>query len=91
MNRPLLGAEDIEVLEPGAVDALEAALSGGLDPETSPARHHVTVPGGELLITHATTLHVTRVKIAGVDTALVSRSAVIVDRGRRLCRRRAIC
>ncbi|MER5846673.1 ornithine cyclodeaminase family protein [Streptomyces sp. NPDC002012] len=67
MNLPLLGAGDIEALGPtGAVDALEAALSGGLDPETSPARHHVTVPGGELLIMPATTQQVTGVKIAGV-------------------------
>ncbi|MFJ2131245.1 ornithine cyclodeaminase family protein [Streptomyces sp. NPDC087845] len=67
MNLPLLGADDIEALGPtGAVDALEAALSGGLDPETSPARHHVTVPGGELLIMPATTRRVTGVKIAGV-------------------------
>ncbi|MFC9621350.1 ornithine cyclodeaminase family protein [Streptomyces sp. NPDC056930] len=67
MNLPLLGADDIEALGPtGAVDALEAALSGGLDPETSPARHHVAVPGGELLIMPATTQRVTGVKIAGV-------------------------
>ncbi|MEE1809229.1 ornithine cyclodeaminase family protein [Streptomyces sp. BE133] len=70
MNLPLLGADDIEVLGPtGALDALEAALSGGLDPETSPARHHVTVPGGELLIMPATTQRVTGVKIAGVAPA----------------------
>ncbi|MFF2411001.1 ornithine cyclodeaminase family protein [Streptomyces sp. NPDC058092] len=67
MKLPLLGADDIEALGPaGAVDALAAALSGGLDPETSPARHHVTVPGGELLIMPATTQQVTGVKIAGV-------------------------
>ncbi|WP_327370888.1 ornithine cyclodeaminase family protein [Streptomyces sp. NBC_01217] len=67
MNLPLLGADDIEALGPtGAADALEAALSGGLDPERTPARHHVTVPGGELLIMPATTRQVTGVKIAGV-------------------------
>ncbi|MER5359773.1 ornithine cyclodeaminase family protein [Streptomyces sp. NPDC002785] len=67
MNLPLLGADDIKALGPaGAVDALESALSGGLDPETSPARHHVTVPGGELLIMPATTQRLTGVKIAGV-------------------------
>ncbi|MEU4505218.1 ornithine cyclodeaminase family protein [Streptomyces sp. NPDC024089] len=67
MNLPLLGADDIQALGPtGAVDALEEALSGGLDPETAPARHHVTVPGGELLIMPATTQQVTGVKIAGV-------------------------
>ncbi|MFH8473479.1 ornithine cyclodeaminase family protein [Streptomyces sp. NPDC018000] len=67
MNLPLLGAADIEALGPtGAVDALEEALSGGLDPETSPARHHVTVPGGELLLMPATTRQMTGVKIAGV-------------------------
>ncbi|MGW2084919.1 ornithine cyclodeaminase family protein [Streptomyces sp. NPDC001880] len=67
MNLPLLGADDIEALgTAGAVDALESALSGGLDPETAPARHHVTVPGGELLIMPATTQQVTGVKIAGV-------------------------
>ncbi|MFJ7196576.1 MULTISPECIES: ornithine cyclodeaminase family protein [unclassified Streptomyces] len=67
MNLPLLGADDIEALGPtGAVDALESALRGGLDPETAPARHHVSVPGGELLIMPATTRQVTGVKIAGV-------------------------
>ncbi|MEU6018124.1 ornithine cyclodeaminase family protein [Streptomyces sp. NPDC047515] len=67
MKLPLLGADDIEALGPaGAVNALEAALSGGLDPETSPTRHHVTVPGGELLIMPAATQQVTGVKIAGV-------------------------
>ncbi|SFY02854.1 ornithine cyclodeaminase family protein [Streptomyces atratus] len=67
MNLPLLGADDIEALGPtGAVDALESALSGGLDPETAPARHHLTVPGGELLIMPASTQQVTGVKIAGV-------------------------
>ncbi|MFB6876592.1 ornithine cyclodeaminase family protein [Streptomyces sp. NPDC056323] len=70
MNLPLLGAADIEALGPtGAVDALEAGLRGGLDPETAPARHHVTVPGGELLIMPATTQQVTGVKIAGVAPA----------------------
>ncbi|MET8740590.1 ornithine cyclodeaminase family protein [Streptomyces sp. NPDC004728] len=70
MNLPLLGAADIEALGPtGAVEALEAALRGGLDPETAPARHHVTVPGGELLIMPATTQQVTGVKIAGVAPA----------------------
>ncbi|MFB7213459.1 ornithine cyclodeaminase family protein [Streptomyces sp. NPDC056255] len=70
MNLPLLGAADIEALGPtGAVDALEAALRGGLDPETAPARHHVAVPGGELLIMPATTQQVTGVKIAGVAPA----------------------
>lgn len=67
MNLPLLGADDIEALGPtGAVDALESALRGGLDPEAAPARHHVSVPGGELLIMPATTQQVTGVKIAGV-------------------------
>ncbi|GAA3167392.1 MULTISPECIES: ornithine cyclodeaminase family protein [Streptomyces] len=67
MNLPLLGADDIETLGPtGAVDALAAALSGGLDPENSPARHHVTAPGGELLLMPATTRQVTGVKIVGV-------------------------
>ncbi|MFF9508608.1 ornithine cyclodeaminase family protein [Streptomyces sp. NPDC014724] len=70
MKLPLLGADDIEALGPtGAVDALEAALRGGLDPETAPARHHLNVPGGELLIMPATTQQVTGVKIAGVAPA----------------------
>ncbi|MGW1193847.1 ornithine cyclodeaminase family protein [Streptomyces sp. NPDC002559] len=69
MTLPLLGAEDIEALGPiGAADALEAALRGGLDPETAPARHHHAVPGGELLLMPATTRRVTGVKIAGVAT-----------------------
>ncbi|MEU9566257.1 ornithine cyclodeaminase family protein [Streptomyces sp. NPDC048161] len=70
MTLPLLGVDDIAALGPtGAVDALEAALSGGLDPETAPARHHVDVPGGELLIMPASTGQVTGVKIAGVAPA----------------------
>ncbi|MFE7466952.1 ornithine cyclodeaminase family protein [Streptomyces sp. NPDC057499] len=69
MNLPLLGADDIAALGPkAAADALESALRGGLDPETAPARHHVTVPGGELLIMPATTRRFTGVKIAGVAT-----------------------
>ncbi|MGW2179929.1 ornithine cyclodeaminase family protein [Streptomyces sp. NPDC001732] len=67
MTLPLLGTDDIEALGPtGAADALEAALRGGLDPESAPARHHLPVPGGELLIMPATTRRVTGVKIAGV-------------------------
>ncbi|MFF9567228.1 ornithine cyclodeaminase family protein [Streptomyces sp. NPDC014685] len=67
MTLPLLGADAIEALGPtGAADALEAALRGGLDPETAPTRHHLAVPGGELLIMPATTRRVTGVKIAGV-------------------------
>ncbi|MGW3087023.1 ornithine cyclodeaminase family protein [Streptomyces sp. NPDC001108] len=67
MNLPLLGADDIAALGPrAAADALEAALGGGLDPETVPPRHHLPVPGGELLIMPATTRRVTGVKIAGV-------------------------
>ncbi|WP_328906615.1 ornithine cyclodeaminase family protein [Streptomyces sp. NBC_00234] len=67
MTLPLLGAADIEDLGPGgAADALEAALRGGLDPAATPARSHVTVPGGELLIMPAATQEVVGVKIAGV-------------------------
>lgn len=67
MTLPLLGAADIEALGPaGAVDALEAALRGGLDPGATPARSHVTVPGGELLIMPAATRDMAGVKIAGV-------------------------
>lgn len=47
MNLPLLGADDIEALGPtGAADALEAALSGGLDPERTPPGTMSPCPAG---------------------------------------------
>lgn len=53
MNRPpFLDAQAIAALLPpvAAVDALEAALRAGLDPEADPPRTSVAAGGGELLI-----------------------------------------
>ncbi|WP_327352325.1 ornithine cyclodeaminase family protein [Streptomyces sp. NBC_01304] len=49
---PFVDAEAMERLVPmsGAVDAVEAALAAGLDPESEPARGVVGIPGGQLLM-----------------------------------------
>jgi ornithine cyclodeaminase/alanine dehydrogenase-like protein (mu-crystallin family) len=49
---PYLSADDIEQrLSPAeAIDALEAALRAGLDPESEPARSIVDVAHGQLLV-----------------------------------------
>ncbi|MCZ4119257.1 ornithine cyclodeaminase family protein [Streptomyces sp. H39-S7] len=49
-----------------AADAVEAALLGGLDPESGPPRTGVPVPAGELLLMPAATDDFAGVKIAGV-------------------------
>jgi ornithine cyclodeaminase/alanine dehydrogenase-like protein (mu-crystallin family) len=48
MTLPLLDLAGVTVVE--AVDALEAALAGGLDPEAAPPRVSVPVGDGELLV-----------------------------------------
>ncbi|MFH8294309.1 ornithine cyclodeaminase family protein [Streptomyces sp. NPDC018059] len=49
-----------------AIDALEAVLLSGLDPEAEPARGVVDVPGGQLLLMPSATASYTGVKIATV-------------------------
>lgn len=68
MTPPYLDADDIaRLLGPAdAADAVEAALRGGLDPETGPPRTAVPVPAGELLLMPAATDGYAGVKIAGV-------------------------
>lgn len=52
MTLRLLSAADVERLLPPveAVDALEAALRDGLDPESDPPRRFVPLSGGELIL-----------------------------------------
>ena len=52
MTVPFLSAADVdERLDvPGAVEALEAALAGGLDPEADPPRRALRLGRGELLV-----------------------------------------
>ncbi|MGW0536837.1 ornithine cyclodeaminase family protein [Streptomyces sp. NPDC003032] len=52
-----------------AIDALEAVLASGLDPEAEPARGVVEVPGGQLLLMPSATASYTGVKIATVIPA----------------------
>lgn len=65
---PLIDADALDgLLGPvGAVDALEAALRGGLDPGAGPARSSIAVPGGELLVMPAQYGDRIAVKLAGV-------------------------
>ncbi|MFD4864143.1 ornithine cyclodeaminase family protein [Streptomyces sp. NPDC058412] len=63
------GAEETAALltPAGAIEALAAALRGGLDPESCPQRSVVSVPGGgELLLMPAASGSYAGVKIAGV-------------------------
>ncbi|WP_107079978.1 ornithine cyclodeaminase family protein [Streptomyces sp. NBRC 109706] len=53
----------------GAVDAVEAALLGGLDPEADVARSAVEVPAGQLLLMPAAGERYVGVKVAGVAPA----------------------
>jgi ornithine cyclodeaminase/alanine dehydrogenase-like protein (mu-crystallin family) len=56
MSLPFLAAADLaDRLSPtAAIDALEAALRGGLDPEADPPRGALAVGGGELLVMPST-------------------------------------
>jgi ornithine cyclodeaminase/alanine dehydrogenase-like protein (mu-crystallin family) len=48
---PFLDAAAVAALSPAeAVDALEAALAGGLDPDADPPRHAVPTDAGEILV-----------------------------------------
>lgn len=60
MTLPFLHAEEIarRLSSTAAIDALEAALAAGLDPEADPARSSLPVGAGELLVMpSATTAH----------------------------------
>ncbi|MFH8559966.1 ornithine cyclodeaminase family protein [Streptomyces sp. NPDC017988] len=65
---PHLDAAAMSRLVPmsAAIDALEAVLLSGLDPEAEPARGVVDVPGGQLLLMPSATASYTGVKIATV-------------------------
>ncbi len=66
---PVIDAARLAALltDTDAVDALEAALLGGLDPaSTGPARTRVPVPAGELLLMPAQAGRYAAVKVAGL-------------------------
>ncbi|MGW5734150.1 MULTISPECIES: ornithine cyclodeaminase family protein [Streptomyces] len=65
---PYIDAEEMARLVPmaAAIDAVEAVLEAGLDPEKEPARAVVDVPGGQLLLMPSSTRSYTGVKIATV-------------------------
>ncbi|MFE0099007.1 ornithine cyclodeaminase family protein [Streptomyces sp. NPDC059009] len=65
---PYLDAETLTRLAPmsSAIEAVEAVLKGGLDPEAEPARGVVDVPGGQLLLMPSSTASYTGVKVASV-------------------------
>jgi ornithine cyclodeaminase/alanine dehydrogenase-like protein (mu-crystallin family) len=67
---PFLDAEAVARLSPAeAVDALEAALRGGLDPEAGPPRQAVAADAGEVLVMPATSPGAAGVKLVTVAPA----------------------
>ena len=68
MTLPFLAAADVaERLSPtAAIDALEAALRAGLDPEADPPRGALAVGGGELLVMPSATAAHAVVKLVTV-------------------------
>ncbi|MEA2243065.1 MAG: hypothetical protein QOD24_2621, partial [Solirubrobacteraceae bacterium] len=52
MNLPYLSADDVarQLTPIVAIDALEAALAAGFDPETDPPRQFVALDRGELIM-----------------------------------------
>ncbi|WP_078593751.1 ornithine cyclodeaminase family protein [Streptomyces sp. NRRL S-920] len=68
---PYLDAAAMARLLPmsAAIDALEAVLASGLDPEAEPPRGVVDVPGGQLLMMPSATASYTGVKLATVTPA----------------------
>lgn len=56
-----------------AIEAVEAALTAGLDPEAEPPRGVVEVPGGQLLLMPSSTTSYAGVKIATVTPANAAR------------------
>ncbi|HEU0041967.1 MAG TPA: hypothetical protein VFQ15_06435 [Jiangellaceae bacterium] len=69
MSLPYLDAAAVRMPMTDAVDALEKALLGGLDPESEPARGVVDVPAGQLLFMPASGSSWSGVKIASIAPA----------------------
>ncbi|MEV2250849.1 ornithine cyclodeaminase family protein [Streptomyces sp. NPDC050147] len=72
---PHLDAEALTRLVPmsAAIEAVEAVLKAGLDPEAEPPRGVVDVPGGQLLLMPSSTRSYTGVKIATVTPGNAAR------------------
>lgn len=72
---PHIDAEAITRLVPmsAAIEAVEAVLDAGLDPEAEPPRGVVDVPGGQLLLMPSSTRSYTGVKIATVTPGNAAR------------------
>jgi ornithine cyclodeaminase/alanine dehydrogenase-like protein (mu-crystallin family) len=69
-----LDADAVARLSPGrAVDALEAALRGGLDPEADPPRGAVAAAAGELLVMPSSSADAVGVKLVSVAPANAER------------------
>ncbi|MGH3327809.1 MAG: ornithine cyclodeaminase family protein [Streptomycetales bacterium] len=68
---PYIDAEAVRRLVPmpAAIDAVERALAGGLDPEAGPQRTPVDVPAGQLLLMPAVSPRYAGVKLASVAPA----------------------
>lgn len=67
MVQPMISAEQVLALGfPRAVEALRAALAGGLDPESEPARSRVALGGGEVLIMPSGDDRIAGVKLVGI-------------------------
>ena len=67
---PFLDAAAVEALSPGeAVDALEAALRGGLDPDADPPRQAVPAETGEILVMPSASPGAAGVKLVTVAPA----------------------
>ncbi|MCM4084612.1 ornithine cyclodeaminase family protein [Paractinoplanes hotanensis] len=63
----MISAEQVLALGfPRAVEALRAALAGGLDPESEPARSRVALGGGEVLIMPSGDDRIAGVKLVGI-------------------------
>ncbi|MFE6165606.1 ornithine cyclodeaminase family protein [Streptomyces sp. NPDC056486] len=72
---PYIDAEAMARIVPmsAAIEAVEAVLKAGLDPESEPPRGVVDVPGGQLLLMPSSTTSYTGVKIATVTPGNAAR------------------
>src|SRR5689334_15338196 len=67
MVQRMISAEQVLGLGfPRAVEALRAALTGGLDPETEPARSRVELGGGEVLVMPSGDDRIAGIKLVGI-------------------------